>query len=96
MEFLNKNRLYIGVIVLALAGLWLYMTYFSGPSSSATLSNDRAASPLSQDVLITLSNLNTIRLDESIFSDPLFMSLSDYGVAIPPQNAGRRNPFLPL
>ncbi len=96
MEFLKKNRLYIGVIVLALAGLWLYMTYFSDPSSSPTLSNDRAASPLSQDVLVTLSNLNTIRLDESIFSDPLFMSLSDYGVAIPPQNAGRRNPFLPL
>lgn len=96
MKFLKDNKLYIGIITLAVAGIWMYMMYFSGSAPSATLTTDRGASPLSQDVLLTLSNLNTITLDASIFSDPLFISLSDYGVAIPPQKAGRQNPFAPL
>ncbi|TSC69160.1 MAG: hypothetical protein G01um101456_304 [Parcubacteria group bacterium Gr01-1014_56] len=96
MQFIKDNKMYIGLILLSLAGLWFYMTYFSGPPSSPTLSSDQTVSPLSQDVLVTLSNLHTIKLDNSIFTDPLFTSLTDYSVAIPPQNAGRRNPFAPL
>ncbi len=94
MQFIKDNKMYIGLIVLAVAGLWMYMTFFSGSSPEATLTSDHE-SPLSQDVLVTLSNLHTITLDASIFSDPLFLSLTDYGVAIPPQNVGRRNPFAP-
>jgi hypothetical protein len=95
MQFIKDNKMYILLIVLALAGVWIYLTYFSGGSSSATLSSDNS-SPLSQDVLVTLNNLHTIKLDNTLFSDPLFTSLSDYGVAIPPQTAGRHNPFAPL
>ena len=85
-------------MILAIAAFWLYLTYFSGSSTSSkdSLTASGDDSPLSQDILITLSNLHTIQLDNSIFSDPLFTSLTDYGVAIPPQNAGRRNPFAPL
>jgi hypothetical protein len=46
--------------------------------------------------LVTLSNLRTIELDESIFQEPIFMSLSDFGVVIPPEAIGRRNPFAPI
>ncbi len=95
MQFLKDNLMYIGVVLLLAAGFWVYMTYFAG-SSGAILSSDAASSPLSQDVLATLSNLNTIKLDNSIFSDPVFNSLTDYGVVIPPETAGRRNPFAPL
>lgn len=96
MQFIKDNKMYIGLIFLALLGLWFYMTYFSAAPSSPTLSSDQTKSPLSEDVLVTLSNLHTIKLDNSIFTDPLFVSLTDYSVAIPPQNAGRRNPFAPL
>jgi hypothetical protein len=95
MQFLKDNKLYIGLILLAVAGIWAYMNFFAGPASSATVTAD-TQSPLSQDVLATLSSLHTIKLDTTIFSDPLFTSLTDYGVAIPPQKAGRRNPFAPL
>ena len=61
-------------------------------SSSA----DSGAASVSKELLVTLTNLRTIRLDDSIFSDPSFISLADYGVTIPPQPVGRRNPFAPL
>lgn len=96
MKFIKDNKLYIILILLSLVGVWFYMTYFSEPPASPTLTSDQTVSPLSQDVLVTLSNLTTITLDNSIFSDQLFTSLNDYGVAIPPQAAGRRNPFAPL
>lgn len=95
MEFLKHNRTYIGIVLFLAAGFWVYMTYFTGGSSKDLLV-ESSASPLSQDVLITLSNINTIKLDASIFSDPVFTSLSDYSVAIPPEVAGRRNPFAPF
>ena len=49
-----------------------------------------------QDLLAALALLRTIRLDTSLFADPLFKSLSDWGKKIPPQPTGRRNPFAPL
>ncbi len=96
MQFLKDNKLYIGLVVVAVLAWWLYMTYFSGGPADNTLLATPQASPLSADVLTTLSSLTVIRLDSSIFSDPIFTSLSDYGVQIPPENAGRRNPFAPL
>ena len=96
MKFIKDNKMYIGIVVLALAGLWVYMTYFSGSSSAPALTSDQDTSPLSQDVLVTLNSLQTIKLNKAIFSDPVFVSLTDYGVTIPPQNAGRQNPFAPL
>ena len=95
MQFLKDNKTYIILVLLAVVGIWFYMAYFSKPSSSPTLS-EQTLSPLSQDILTTLASLNTIKLDNTIFTDPLFTSLTDYGVPISPQNAGRRNPFAPI
>ena len=97
MQFIKDNKMYIAIIAVVLVGGWAYFTFFSGGGggSSAVLTTD-TASPLSQDVLATLSSLHTIKLDNTIFSDPVFTSLTDYGVAIPPESAGRRNPFAPI
>lgn len=82
------------VLLLLVAG---YFMFFSGGSSgSATLSSTDTSSPVSADLLVTLQNLHTIKLDNTIFTDPVFVSLTDFGVTIPPENIGRRNPFLPF
>jgi hypothetical protein len=93
-DFFNKNKMLLGGIVVAVILVWVYFTYFSG-SSEALLSETQSASPVSQELLVTLSNLHTLRLDETIFQDPVFVSLSDFGVTIPPETVGRRNPFAP-
>ena len=57
---------------------------------------DEVAS-LDQDFLPMLLSVKTIRLDDSIFSDPAFMSLVDGSIELIPEgNEGRPNPFAPL
>ncbi|MEI6864155.1 MAG: hypothetical protein WCK46_02180 [Candidatus Adlerbacteria bacterium] len=97
MDFLKKNKMVTGGVILAVL-LLLGMLFFSGNTNTPTLSSsaDPSEPSVSRDLLVTLSNLHTLRLDGSIFSNPAFVSLTDYGVIIPPQPVGRRNPFLSL
>jgi hypothetical protein len=94
LDLLKKNIVVIGVIIAAVAGLYLYSSN-SGGSATVTSAMEED-SPISHEVLATLGNLRTIKLDDSLFQDPLFLSLSDFGVTIPPAAAGRRNPFAPV
>lgn len=94
MDFLKKNKVAIGgAAVLILAG-YVYFTYFSG--GSAPLTAVSADSAISGDLLATLGSLHTITLDNSIFTNPVFVSLSDFGVSLPPESSGRGNPFAPI
>ena len=95
MDFLKENKTPIGVGIFLLLAIFVYMTYFTNPTSPTLTSSDTSIT-LSQNLLITLQNLHTIKLDDTIFSDPAFQSLTDFGVIIPLEAAGRRNPFLPL
>lgn len=96
MDFLKENKVPILAGVLLLAGIYVYMTYFAGSSAPATLTASDADATLSQHLLDTLQNLHTIKLDNAIFAEPTFQSLTDFGVIIPLEAVGRRNPFVPL
>lgn len=95
MDFLKQNMVPIVAGILLLGGIYVYMAYFSN-TSSATLTASDSSAALSQNLLVTLQNLHTIKLDDSIFSEPAFQSLTDFGVVIPQQTPGRSNPFAPL
>lgn len=94
----------IGGFVLVALALLIFAANDSGsgaPASSVSpyLSVAPAApasAALGEDLLTALALLKTISLDTSLFSDPAFESLSDWGKEISPQPAGRRNPFAPL
>lgn len=94
LALLKKNMVVIGVLVAAAAVMYYFAT--SGGNGATLTSSAEVESPVSNEILATLGNLRTIKLDNSIFKEPLFMSLSDFGVAIPPAAAGRRNPFAPV
>ncbi len=81
-----------GVVLLAL----VYYVWTSAASTPLLSNGTEGTSPLSQEILTSLGQLHTIKLDPAIFTDPVFVSLTDFGVTIPPQNAGRRNPFAPV
>jgi hypothetical protein len=95
LQFLNANKTLIFGLVGTGLLVWGYFVFF-GEDSGPLLSSGATPSPVSQELLITLSNLRTINLDETLFSDPVFQSLSDFGVVIPPELIGRRNPFAPI
>ena len=90
-----KNKFVIGGIGAVLLLTLVYYVWTSAENGALLTTND-GTSPLSQEILLTLGQLHTIRLDPAIFTDPVFASLTDFGVTIPPQNAGRRNPFAPV
>lgn len=81
----------------ALVVAYAYLTFFSNKGTPPDLvTTDDQTSSVSQGLLVTLSNLHTIRLDATIFTNPVFLSLNDFGVTIPPENVGRPNPFAPF
>lgn len=84
----------IGVLLTAVAVLFYF--YSSGSEGATLTSSEEVISPVSNEILATLGNLRSIKLDNTLFQDPLFLSLSDFGVTIPPAAAGRRNPFAPV
>jgi hypothetical protein len=96
MNFLKQNIVPIVVGTLLLVGIFVYLTFFAGSSSPAALTSGDNQVVLSQSVLQALQNLHTIKLDNSIFSEPAYQSLTDFGVVIPPEAIGRRNPFEPV
>ncbi|OGC86308.1 hypothetical protein A3D70_00395 [Candidatus Adlerbacteria bacterium RIFCSPHIGHO2_02_FULL_54_18] len=91
-----KNKQVIGAAAVVLLCGLVYYFWGTGGVSPLLTSTAEPTSPLSEEILATLSNLNTIRLDPSIFKDPVFISLTDFGVTIPAEQTGRRNPFAPV
>lgn len=86
------------VVVVAIAFLGYYF-YKSGASSSgAGLLSQGSGSTgaIGSQVLGLLNQIQSLRIDASLFADPGYQTLRDYSVAIPPENVGRANPFAPL
>ena len=95
-SFITQNKLLTGGTLAVVLVLLYYFFFMSSAPLPALSTSGMGELPATQDLLITLSSLHTIRLDGSIFSDPAFISLTDFGVVIPPESVGRRNPFAPL
>ena len=83
------------VVVLFLAGFFFY--YLGGTNSSVAgvneIDNTGLDAALGKELLSALARLRSTKFDMSIFTDPVFAGLTDFGVEIAPQPVGRRNPF---
>ncbi|MEK7069009.1 MAG: hypothetical protein AAB947_01345 [Patescibacteria group bacterium] len=98
MEFLSKNKTVILVVlgVLVAIGIWLSSR---GDTHSDSLIKTQASSgtgPEDKTLVDTLLQLRSVSLSGTIFSDPAFISLRDFGTQIIPEPIGRPNPFAPV
>lgn len=89
------------ILVIGLAGFVGIVGWYvlrGAPASDALLVTEQVAAPneAERDLVATLLQLRTVTLDGTIFSDPAFQSLLDYGIEIVPEPVGRTNPFAPL
>ncbi len=96
MMNLLQNKTISAVLVIAVVAGLGYYVYSSSGGASVLLTAETELSPVSQSILLSLGQLRTLSLDPKLFKDPVFLSLTDFGVEIPPQAAGRRNPFAPV
>ena len=87
-----------GVIILIIIG-WLFYRMGSTSTVQGPISEVRVSpldATLGRELLAALATLKSTKLDTSIFDDPVFESLKDFGVEISAQPVGRRNPFAPF
>ncbi|MFA6257814.1 MAG: hypothetical protein WC671_02255 [Candidatus Paceibacterota bacterium] len=63
-------------------------------SSLGDINTSNTNSLISKDFLVTFSNIKDLKLNDTIFSDPAFISLHDSSIVlIPDGTEGRPNPF---
>lgn len=100
MNFLKKHLVSIFIVIAIIFVGYFGYNYFGGSSSSnATLSvatPDGGGATVGGDLLVILANLKTLKLDDSIFNDPLFKNLKNFKIDLSPEPIGRANPFAPL
>jgi hypothetical protein len=92
----SKNMFSILIVVLVLA-FAIYFFFFRNTIDDAItldeFGNPVAAQVVGQDLIDTLAELQSVQLDSSIFSNPAFLALKDFGIVLADEPKGRTNPF---
>lgn len=98
MHFLKRYQSFVIGAALVLAAFVAFSIFFrpaETPALTAT-SVSQAQNPVDQQMIALLLTLHSITLDNSLFDNPTFMSLKDFGRELVPEPVGRENPFAPL
>lgn len=93
----KKYQNAIFVIVALILAFFAYSYFFAGKETPVLMEETiNPTAVADQDLISLLLELKAITLDESIFTDPTFMSLEDFSRELIPEPIGRPNPFAPL
>ncbi len=93
-----KNKLVIIALVVVIGFVGWY-TLTGNTNSTDLLVTEDLTTPTSdsdRDLVATLLELRAVSLSSTIFMDPAFRSLVDFGIEIVEEPRGRSNPFAPL
>lgn len=95
-SFLSRNFIFITVGVILLVVAW-YLFGGSKPKGGELVTTTVISEENSVEgnIVDTLLTLRAVSLSGTIFSDPAFSSLNDFGTQIVPEPVGRPNPFAP-
>lgn len=98
MEIFKKYKTLILVVAIVIIAGVAYTVLFSGGDNALLVAerSDNAASAEESNLLTFLLDLRAVKLDERIFSDPVFKSLEDFGQELVAEPVGRENPFAPI
>ena len=88
----------IAIVIIAVLIVFFYLSGDSAPKDKSLLSIETSSEVdvASSQVLSLLNQIKSLKIDNSLFSDPSYNTLRDYSVAVPPLNVGRQNPFAPI
>lgn len=91
MSGLLKNLL---LALAAAALIWMgYVFFIQDPTPTATSVSTSQAAIEAQDFLSRLRQLESVRIEGTIFTDTRFRSLTDFRQPLVPEPVGRTNPF---
>lgn len=93
----NTNLVIVGIVILAVAvACYFYVTRDQSPTDLLTGETAGVALSVDGDLISALSSLRRLKMDDSIFANPVWLSLTDFGQTLSPQPSGRPNPFAPF
>jgi hypothetical protein len=90
----SKKSLIVIIAIIILGGAGYF--YYQGRGAPATSTLDVTQSAEGAQVIALLNQIQGLRIDKTLFTDPGYLTLIDYTVPIPEQPVGRVNPFAPL
>jgi hypothetical protein len=96
MDLIKKYQTGIAFVVIVAALFGAYQFFFATKNAPALTATPTAVAGPDQDLVALLFQLKGIRLDNTLFGDPLFQSLKDFGRDLVSEPIGRVNPFAPL
>lgn len=96
MNFIRQYQTAIAFIIIVMVLFGGYQYFFATGTERVVTATDAPGAGVDQDLIALLFELRAIRLDDAIFSDPLFHSLQDFGQELVAEPIGRQNPFAPL
>ena len=80
---------------LVLGGIWYFFSAGDSNDELLTTTTVQEENPAEKGIVDTLLTLRAVSLSGTIFSDPVFGILQDFGSEIVPEQTGRVNPFAP-
>lgn len=96
IDIIKQNKVILVILVIIIVAFAWFGLADRQPSTSLLTNDTRGdASVAEQEILRLLLDMRTIRLDSSIFENPAFASLQNFGRDIVPEPVGRTNPFAP-
>lgn len=86
----------VAIVIVAILAYFMFFNGAPAPSGSSLLQSGPSGEVIGAQVLSLLNQIQSLRIDSSLFENAAYKSFQDYTVAIPPQNVGRDNPFAPI
>jgi len=94
---IKKYKNIIIVVVIISGAFWAYNQFFNTEiPGSASLRVTSSTDVLGADIIKAINQINALKLDRSVFEDPIFRTLVDRSEEILPQAKSRPNPFAPI
>lgn len=94
--FTQYKNVFVAIILIGIA--FFAYSFFAGGEDDAVLTEvaTNGNSSVDNELIALLLELKSIRLDETVFTDPAFQSLQDFSQTLVVEPVGRVNPFAPL
>jgi hypothetical protein len=91
MKSLEKHKTTLISIILFIAVIMLYKTFFK--VNSAVTTESTSAASVGSDLIDLYGKLQNVSFDQTLFNMPGYRSLLDFSTVLVPQPTGRTNPF---
>lgn len=91
-SFVKNGLILLGILVIGGLGYYLFVLNSDADLVVSTTTTN-AAQLASEQFLRELNTIKTVNLSGDLFSDPRFLSLTDFSEPLVEKSVGRNNPF---